>query len=448
MTEIINKLPFDITKFNDAADTILKEAKDLGATEAEVYMETNKGFTVSGHGGEVETVEYHQDKVIEITVYVGKCLGAASLSDLSPKAIRDAVQAAYHIAQFTDTDPASGLADKSELAYNYPKLDLYHPWDLSVEKAIELVGECEREALRYDKRIMSAEQASISTLQVFNLYANSHGFKGSYPMTHHEISCVLVAKERDDMQRDYSYTVATMPSQLESIFTVAKQAAERSVKRLGAKRLPTMKAPVIFIAEEARGLLGHFASAIHGKNLYRKSTYLLDHLGKKVFPDFVNIVEHPHLPRALGSAPFDDDGVITRANAFVEGGVLQSYALDTYSARKLGMKTTGNAGGMHNLTISTGQHNLSELLKTMGKGFLVTELMGHGINLMTGDYSRGASGFWVEDGEIQYPVHEVTVAGKLKDIYMNIAAIGNDIDLRGNIRTGSILISEMMIAGT
>lgn len=446
MKEIQQTL-FDKEKLTSISESILAEAKRLGALEAEVNIDLNKGFTVSGHGGDVETVEYHQDKSIEITVYFGKRMGTASLSDIRPEAIKDAVEAACHIAKFTDEDPASGLADFEDLAFNYPAIELNQPWDVSVEQAIEMVCECERQAKAYDPRIMNAEQSSLSTLQVYSLYANSHGFIGVYPTTHHELSCVLIAKDQQDMQRDYSYTVGVNPHQLVDIKDIAKEAALRTIQRLGARQISTMKAPVIYLAEEARGLLGHFASAIHGRHVYRKSTFLLDHIGKKVFPDFMHLEEKPHIDWALGSAPFDDDGVYTRDNVFVENGILKQYALDVYSARKLGLTTTGNGGGLHNIIVKTGKNDLQALLKKMNRGLLITELMGQGVNLLTGDYSRGAGGFWVENGEIQYPVHEITVAGNLKEIYAKIADIGNDIDIRGNIRTGSILIEEMTIAG-
>lgn len=441
-----NKL-IDINELKDVSNKILEEAKRLGADEAEVSIDSHLGFNVNARGGDVETVEYNQGKSIDLRVFFGKRSGTAGLSDVRPEAIRAAVEAACHIAKYTDEDPASGLADKADLAFDYPFIELCYPWDLAVDKAIELACECERLALAHDKRIMSAESSSVSTLQVNNVYANSLGFIGTYPYTRHDINCILVAKQGDEMQRDYSYTVSTDPTKLDTIEKIAAIAAERTVRRLGAKKLPTMKAPVIYIAEEARGLLGHFASAIHGGNLYRKSSFLVDSLGKKIFPDAIQLKEYPHLDGALGSAPFDNEGVKTRDNIFIENGVLKNYALGAYSARKLGMKTTGNSGGMHNLTITTGKKSLESLIKTMGRGLLVTEMMGNGVNLLTGDYSRGVGGFWVENGEVQYPVHEITIAGKLQDIYARIAEVGNDVDCRGNIRTGSILIEEMAIAG-
>lgn len=430
------------------ANIILQEAAKRGADQAEVGIAANKGFSVSARERDVETIEYHQDKSIDVAVYFGKRGGTAGLSDVSREAIVAAVEAACHIAKFTGEDPASGLADKDELAFHYPELKQSFPWDVTVEQAGQMAIECERIALGVDKRIMSAESVDVSTITANTVYANSFGFTGSFSCTRHEMSCVLVAKDsNDDMQRDYSYTTSIDPSLLVPVELVAKQAAERTVRRLGARSLRTMKAPVLFAAEEARGLLGHFAAAISGGNLYRKSSFLVDHLGKRVFPDFVNLAEQPHLAMGLGSMAFDDDGVLTHPNVFVENGLLSSYALGVYSARKLGMKTTGNAGGTHNLTITPGKQDLQGLLKTMGTGLLVTELMGQGVNLITGDYSRGAGGFWVENGEIQYPVHEITIAGKLQDIYARMAEVGSDVDVRGNIRTGSILIEEMMIAG-
>lgn len=429
------------------AKEILQEAKKQGAEQAEVGIGTNHGFSVTAHAGDVETVEYNQDKVIDVTVYIDKRRGSASLSDTRKEAVNAAVAAACHIAKFTDVDPAAGLAEKDELAFNYPSLKLAYPWNVSVEQAIEMACQLESEAKAYDKRIMCAESASVATANSWHLYANSLGFLGFFPYTRHELSCILVAKDGDSMQRDYSYSVSVDPTQLNSISKIAEEAAKRTVNRLGAKRLRTQKTPVIYIAEEARGLLGHFAGAIQGGSLYRKSSFLLDHLDKQVFPTFVKMYEQPFLDGGLGSAPFDNDGVATRNNVFVEEGVLRSYSLGIYSARKLGMKSTGNAGGMHNLTIETGSKDLAALLKTMNKGLLVTEMMGNGVNLITGDYSRGVGGYWVDHGEIQYPVQEITVAGKLQDMYAHMVEIGNDVDVRGNIRTGSILIDEVMIAG-
>jgi PmbA protein len=426
---------------------ILQEIKKQGASSGEVDVAVNKGFSVMVRMGDVETVEYNQDKIIEITVYFGQRSGSASLSDTRPAAIRAAIQAACNIARFTDEDPYSGLADRNLLAFNYKPSDLYYPWDISVPQAIKLALECEAIALEKDKRIVNSEGASVSTIEVWNAYGNSHGFIGISPVTRHEISAVLIAKEQEEMQRDYGYTVACDPTSLESIQKVADTAVERTVRRLNGRRLPTCNAPVIFAAEEARSLLGHFLSAISGSSLYRKSSFLLDHLDKKVFPSHISIHEKPHLAKCIGSSPFDDDGVATRENVFVEEGILKSYSLGVYSARKLKMETTANAGGVHNLFISTSKNDLPALLKKMDKGLLVTELMGNGANIVTGDYSRGAAGLWIENGEIQYPVEEITIAGNLNDMYQNIVEVANDVDHRGNINTGSILLENMMIAG-
>lgn len=437
----------DTNTLQALSQDILKEAVRCGAQQAEVGVTANKGFSVKAHNGDVETVEYHQDKIIEITVYIGKRSGSASISDIRPEAYRAAVEAACHIAKFTDEDPASGLADKEEQAFHYPRLELAYPWDLTVDQAIRLACECEREALAADRRIMSAEESTVATATVMHVHADTNGFLGAFPLTRHEISCVLVAKQGEEMQRDYSYTISADPALLQSAAHVAKEAVERTVRRLGARRLRTTKTPVIFAAEEARGLFGTLVAAISGGNLYRKSTFLLDHLGKKIFPSFMHIQEQPHLVKGLGSAPFDTDGVATRANVFIEDGILRNYCLGVYSARKLGMKTTGNAGGVHNLVVKSGSKDLSALIKTMNKGLLITEMMGNGSNLVTGDYSRGASGFWVENGEIQFPVNEITVAGKMQDMFGRITEVGADVDIRGNVRTGSVLIEEMMIGG-
>jgi PmbA protein len=438
---------FTAAKIEQLVADVLQEAKKQGATSAEVDVAVNKGFTVMVRMGDVETIEYNQDKIIEITVYFGNRSGSASLSDIRPEAIRSAVQAACNIARFTDEDELSGLADKDLLAFNYPDLDLYYPWNISVSQAIDLGLECEGIALAKDKRITNSEGVSISTIEVLHGYGNSLGFIGVTPVTRHELSCVLIAKEGEEMQRDYSYSIACDPASLESTSYIANTAAERTVRRLGGRRLETCTAPVIVYSEEARGLLGHFVSAIQGGSLYRKSSFLLDHLGKPVFPKHITIDERPYLPKSLGSTPFDDDGVKARPNVFIKDGVLESYSLGVYSARKLGMQTTGNAGGVHNLFISHGDNDLAGLMKKMGKGLLVTEFMGNGVNLVTGDYSRGASGYWVENGEIQYPVEEITIAGKLQDMYANMVEVGNDIDKRGNIQTGSILLDDMMIGG-
>lgn len=438
---------YSAAELKTLAAEILNEALKQGANAAEVDIGANKGFTVSVRKGDVESVEYHQDKVIEITVYFGKRTGSSSLSDFRPEAIRLAIQAACNIARFTDEDPCAGLAEKNLLAFNYPAIDLAYPWNITVEEAIEKTKQCEAIALSYDKRITNSDGASLSTMEAWNVYGNTEGFIGIFPLTRHELSCMLIASEGEDMQRDYSYTIACDPHALTSIEEIAKDAAQRTVSRLNPECLSTRRVPVIFAAEEARSLLGHFMSAINGSHLYRKASFLLDHLGKPIFPSHITIDEHPHLAKGLGSTPFDDDGVATRPNVFIKEGILQSYSLGVYAARKLGMQTTGNADGAHNLKITAGKKDLPALLKSMDTGLLVTELMGQGINLVNGDYSRGASGFWVEKGEIQYPVEEITIAGNLREMYQNLVEVGADTDVRGNIQTGSILLEEMTVAG-
>lgn len=447
MVDIVQLDVFNKPTLQHLIADVLQEAKRQGATSAEVDVSVSKGFTVTVRLGEVETVEYNQDKIVELTVYIGQCSGSASLSDLRPEAIRSAVQAACNIARFTDADKFSGLADKSLLAFDAPEIDLYFPWDLSVTQAIELGRECEAIALAKDKRISNSEGSTISTVEAWHGYGNSHGFIGVSPVTRHEISCVLIAEDAEGMQRDYSYSVKCDASSLDSIEELANSAVDRTIRRLNARRLSTCNVPVIFAAEEARGLLGHFVSAIQGGSIYRKSSFLVDHLDKPVFSKHVRLDERPLLPKSLGSASFDDDGVATRPNVFIENGILQTYSLGVYSGRKLGLESTGNSDGVHNLFINTGDKDLPALLKTMGKGLLVTELMGNGVNGVTGDYSRGATGFWVENGEIQYPVEEITIAGRLQDMYGNLVEVANDVDTRGNIQTGSILLEEMTIAG-
>ena len=447
MPEIAQVDLFNALSIQDLVTTVLQEAKKQGATSAEVDVAVNQGFNVMVRMGDVETVEYNQDKIIEVTVFFGQRSGSASMSDVRPQAIRDCVKAACNIAKFTDEDEFSGLADQSLLAFDYPDLDLHYPWQLSVPAAIDIGKECEAIGLAQDKRITNSEGASVSTVTVWHGYGNSLGFIGVTPVTRHEISCVLIAKEGEEMQRDYHYSVACDPQNLSSIQEIATEAATRTVRRLGGRRMATRKTPVIFQAEEARSLLGHFTAAIRGSSLYRKSSFLLDHLGQQIFPSHITLDERPLLPKSLGSAAFDEDGVRTAANVFVNQGVLEKYSLGVYSARKLGMQTTGNAGGVHNLFVTTGTEDFAGLLKKMGTGLVVTEMMGNGVNMVTGDYSRGASGFWVENGAIQYPVEEITIAGRLQDMYKNLVDVGTDVDQRGNIQTGSILLEEMTVAG-
>ncbi len=422
-------------------------AKSLGATAAEASVSVSKGFSLQVRMGEIETLEYHHDKHLNVTVYHNHSQGSISTTDLRPEAIEEGVAKALQIAKLTEADPLAGLPDKELLASDYPDLDLSHPWDITPETATELALECETRARKADKRISNSEGVSFSTQKTDYVYGNSLGFIGSFPNTSHQLSCALVASGKGDMQRDSSYTVARDPSDLWTINRLADEAVAHTLQRLNPRSLSTQQAPIIFSKEVASGLLGHFIAAIRGGALYRKASFLTDQLGAKIFPDWINISENPHLLKGLGSAPFDSDGVKTVAKNFIEQGRLVNYALGTYSARKLNMKNTGNSGGVHNLTISSNAEDLNALIKQMDKGLVVTELMGQGINIITGDYSRGASGFWVENGVIQHPVHQITIAGNLRDIFTRILAVGNDIDTRGNIHSGSILIEQMMIAG-
>ncbi|HET6654837.1 MAG TPA: metalloprotease PmbA [Gammaproteobacteria bacterium] len=426
---------------------VLRQAKECGASQAEAGVGLESGLSLNVRLGEVETLEYQRDRSFGVTVYFGHSKGSASSADFSPQALKDTVQAACSIARYTADDPAAGLADAELMAREIPDLDLCHPWDLDPDQAIELALSCENTAREFDPRIQNSEGAAVNSHRGLHVYGNSHGFIGAQERTQHTISCSMIARDGDNMQRDDWYTIARDAAELESPEAVGRRASERAVKRLGARRLSTRRAPVLFVPELARGLIGHFLGAIRGGAQYRRSSFLLDAVDTQVFPEFLNISERPHLPRALGSAAFDGEGVATRDRELIAGGVLQHYLLNSYSARKLGLQTTGHAGGVHNLLLSDGSHDFDALLRQMDTGLVVTELMGQGVNGVTGDYSRGAVGFWVENGQIAYPVEEITIAGNLRDMYRHIVAIGNDVDARGSIRTGSVLIESMTIAG-
>ena len=439
--------PFDVERSLSVVDDMLAEARKLGATAAEAGVSVEAGLSVNVRLGEVDTLEHNRDKGLGITVYVGKRKGSASTSDFSSKAIRETVQAACDIARYTEEDEYAGLADAELMATEIPDLDLYHPWNLSAEQAIELAQACEATGREHDARISNSEGAAVSSHDGLRVYGNSHGFRGHYLSSRHSLSCTLIGQDEAGMQRDYWYSVSRYPDGLESAEQVGHKAAERTVARLGARRLTTCQVPVIFQAEIARGLLSHLLRALSGGSLYRKASFLLDQLGKQIFPTNVHIDERPHLPGGLGSAPFDNEGVATRARDIVQQGVLHSYVLDSYAARRLDMQPTGNAGGVHNLFINHDEVDFDDLCRHMGTGLIVTEVMGQGVNIVTGDYSRGASGFWVENGEIQYPVEEITLASTLQDIFKGVQTIANDVDTRGNIYSGSWLVDNMTIAG-
>ena len=438
---------FDVAGLERIVERLLAEAKVQGASAADADVSIVKGLSVNVRLGEVETVEFNKDRGLGVTVYFGQRKGSASTSDFSDEAIAKTVAAACGIAKYTAADPYNGLADAELMAHGFPDLDLYHPWDMDAERAIELAQICEAAARDLDTRITNSEGASVSTHEGLRLYGNTHGFTGAYFTTRHSVSCSVIAQDGDSMQRDYWYTSARRPNELYEPGSIGRRAAERALRRLGGRRVKTAKVPVLFAADVASGLLSHLLAAIRGESMYRRSSFLLDSLGKTVFPKFIDIVEQPHLKGALGSAPFDAEGVKTRERYLVRDGILESYVLDSYSARKLGMKTTGNAGGVRNLTLSSGDKDLPGLLRSLDRGLFVTELMGQGVNKVTGDYSRGAAGFWVENGEIQYPVEEITIAGNLKEMFRGIREVGNDVEPQRSTRTGSILIEQMTVAG-
>jgi PmbA protein len=425
----------------------LEEARVLGASQAEAAISMDVGLSVTVRLGEVETIEYQRDRGMAVTVYFGTRKGSASTADLGPDALRETVAKACSIARFTAEDPCAGLADPDTLATSFPDLDLAHAWDVTPERACELALECEAAAMAVDPRITNSEGAGLSTHRGLRAYGNSLGFLGAYPGTLHSLSCAVLGAEGEAMERDYWYTTARDWRELEPAAAVGRQSGERAVRRLGARQLGTMRVPVLFAPEVARGLVGHFVGAVRGGSQYRRASFLLGAAGERVFPEWFGISERPHLPKALASAPFDHEGVATQDRELVAGGVLLGYVLGTYSARKLGLRTTGNAGGSHNLLVHGRGRDFDAMLALMGRGLLVTELMGQGVNGVTGDYSRGAVGFWVEDGRIAHPVHEVTIAGNLRDMYRGIVDVGSDVDLRGGIRCGSILLEQMTVAG-
>lgn len=426
---------------------ILAEAKAQGASAAEAGLSVESGLSTTARLGEVETIEHNLDKGLGVTVYFGQRKGSASTSDFSAEAVRDAVAAACRIARYTAEDEYAGLADAELMARQIPDLDLDHPWEISPEQAIDIALVAENAAREFDSRISNSEGATLSSHQAFRVYGNSHGFIGGYGGTHHSLVCSVIAQQGEGMERDYWYSSSRLPGELESPDHVGRKAAERAVRRLDARRLPTATVPVIFAAEVAGGLINSYLSAMRGGAQYRKSSFLLDAAGTQVFPEFINISEKPLLPRGSNSAPFDREGVATRNRDLVREGVALGYVLDSYSARRLGLQSTGNAGGVRNVFVESGQQSLDELCREMGRGLVVTELMGQGVNMVTGDYSRGAAGFWVENGEIQYPVEEITVAGNLRQMFMDIEAIGGDVDHRGNVHTGSILMKQITVAG-
>ena len=443
----VTRFPLAKQALAAVAAQVLDQARRDGATAAEVEVSQAFGLSVTVRKDEVETIAYNRDKSVGVTVYVGARRGHASTADFSREALADTLAKALTIARYTAEDDCAGLADPALLARNGCDLDLYHPWDLSVEEAIAIARECESAALAVDPRLTNSDGATVSRHEAEFVYANSNGFSGGYPNSRHGLYCSVIGEEGGAMQRDDWYSSARAAGDLEPAAHVGRLAGERTARRLGARQLATLDCPVVFEAPIATGLIGHFVHAVSGGSLYRKSSFLLDSIGRQVFAPGISIREEPHLPRGPASTPFDDEGVATRSRDVVRDGVVCGYFLGSYSARKLGLVSTGNAGGNHNLLVSHGDDDLAGLLRRMNRGLLVTELLGQGVNAVTGDYSRGAAGYWVEDGEIAYPVEEITIAGNLAAMYRDIVAIGCDVDRRGSRHCGSVLIGSMTVAG-
>ncbi|MBF0803883.1 MULTISPECIES: metalloprotease PmbA [unclassified Neisseria] len=441
--------------FNHSQDELLslcgqalQLAAQLGATAAEADVNESLGQNVSVRLGEIEQIEYQQDKSLDITVYAGRRKGRASTADFSPQALRDTVRAAVDIARYTAEDECAGLADADLMAGYIGDLDKYYQWDLSTEEAVNLAKQCEQAALDYDRRISNSEGAGVQTGHYQYVYGNSHGFCAHQQGTRHSISCSVVASGENGMQRDYWYDVSCRDADLDTPANIGRTAAQRTVSRLGARSIPTGSYPVLFDTGVAGGLIGHLIGGLSGGALYRQSSFLTDSIGRQVLPDFLNLREEPHTQQAFGSTYFDAEGVATKPRFVLENGVVQGYFLSSYSARKLGMQTTANAGGAHNLYLNHTHAGQAGLLKTMGTGLLVTELMGQGVNMLTGDYSRGAAGFWVENGVIAYPVEKITIAGRLQDMYLNIVGVADDALPRSSNKIGSVLVENMTVAGT
>ncbi len=438
----------ELETLKQLSQDVLKIAKQKGASSAETEISFGTGQNVSVRMGELENIEYNRDKGVSVTVYFGQRKGFASSSDLSLLALKDTVEAACNIAQYTAEDAFCGLADAELMATEFPDLDLHHPWNISVDEAVELAKRCEAAAMQVDKRITNSEGASVYNSDSVFAYANSHGFVGGYPSTRHSISASVIAEAGDMMQRDYWYTNARDAADMESPEAVGRRAGERTARRLDVLPIKTGQYPVLFEASLASGLIGTLVSAISGGNLYRKSSFLLDSLGAQIASGVLNIQELPHLKKGTASSVFDNEGVATRDRVLVRDGVLQGYMLGSYSARKLGLQSTGNAGGAHNLLVASTGEDFEELLKKMGTGLLVTEVLGHGLNMVTGDYSRGAAGFWVQNGEIKHAAEEITIASNMKDMLKQIVAIGSDVVPNVARQTGSILIEHMTVAAS
>lgn len=437
----------ELDRLAELTEDVLRRCRAKGASEVDVGVGIDVGLDVSVRLGEIESIEHTRDRGLSLTVYFGKRKGSASTADLNPDSIEKTIEHACAIARYTEEDPCNGLADADLLAHDFPDLDLWHPWDISTEQATELALRCEAAGRGHDPRISNSEGATVQVGSSLAVGATSNGFFARERDTRHMISAALLAEDAAGMQRDYWYESVRCADDFPDVESIGRKAAERTVARLGARKLETRQCPVMFAPPVARSLIGNFLSAVSGGALYRRASFLLDHIGKPVFPEFVQIVERPHIRRGPASAAFDIEGVATRESDLVRDGRLARYLLGSYSARKLGLRSTGNAGGVHNVVVAPGSDDFAALLKRMGSGLLVTELMGQGVSLVTGDYSRGASGFWVENGEIAYPVEEITIASNLREMFSNIVAIGNDVDRRSHVMTGSILLDRLTVAG-
>ncbi len=437
----------ELDRLSELAEDVIRRCRAAGASEAEVGANVDTGLNVNVRLGEVETIEHTRDRSFGVTVYFGKRKGSASTADLDRDSIAKTVEQACAIARYTEEDPYTGLADPARLATEFPDFDLWHPWEIAPQDAIALGIEIE-DAGRALAGITNSEGASVQAGETLNVFATSQGFLGRERGTRHSLSCALIAEDGAGMQRDYWYESVRAAGDFPAPASIGRKAAERALKRLGARQIGTRECPVLFVPEVARGLVGHLVSAVSGGALYRKSSFLLDHAGKQIFPEFVDIVERPHLKRGHASGAFDAEGVATVDSDLVRAGVLERYVLGSYSARKLGLASTGNAGGIHNLVVAPGSDDFAAMLKKLGTGLVVTEVMGQGVSIVTGDYSRGASGFWVENGEIVHAVEEITIAANLRDMFAGIAAIGADVDPRSHILTGSILVERMTVAGS
>lgn len=439
----------DESKLKQIITDVLQQAADKGATQAEAGLSVSQGLSVSARQREPETIELQQDNGLGITVYFGKNKGTASTSNLDEAAIKKTLEAACNIAKYTSEDEYSGLAEKQFLATEFPDLDLYHPWDIDSGRAMEMALECEQAALEFDSKIANSEGASVDTDVSLSVYGNSHDFIASQKKSRHSISCSVIAEdEKGSMQRDYWYDTSRIANNMSSLQHIGKTAAERTLKRLNARKIKTQESPILFSPEMARGLISNVFKGISGSAQYRKASFLLDKIDQIILPEWLSIEEDPFIQQGLSSSAYDGEGVATKKAKIIDAGRINTYLLSSYSARKLGMQKTGHAGGVRNVSVTHGDKDLSAMLKSLNKGLFVTELMGQGVNTVTGDYSRGAAGYWVENGEIQYPVEEITIAGNLNDMLKQIVEIGADIDLRSSLQIGSLLIENMMIAGS